>query len=43
MSGGLVPNCESWAQVGGQGYGKEQMANISGGTYYYTPYWYGEV
>ena len=34
-------NCESWAQVGGEAYGKEQMSNIAGGTYYFIPTWYG--
>jgi len=33
--------CGSWAEVGGTAYGKEQMSNIAGGTYYFEPYWYG--
>jgi hypothetical protein len=34
-------NCESWAEVAGLAKGKEQMANIAGGTYYFSPDWWG--
>jgi hypothetical protein len=34
-------NCQSWAEVGGTAYGKEQMSNIAGGTYYFEPVWLG--
>jgi hypothetical protein len=30
-------NCTARAEVGGRGYGKEQMSNIAGGTYYFVP------
>jgi len=33
-------DCEADAQVGGPGNGEEEMENISGKTYYYTPSWY---
>jgi len=33
--------CESWAEVGGTAYGKEQMSNIAGGTYSFVPVWWG--
>lgn len=36
-------NCEAWAEVGGTGYGEEQMANISGKTYYYVAEWFGNT
>jgi len=36
-------NCESWAQVPGTGFGKEQMANIAGKTYYFSPDWWGHL
>jgi hypothetical protein len=34
-------NCRAVAEIGGTAYGKEQMSNIAGGTYYFTPSWYG--
>jgi hypothetical protein len=30
-------NCKAEAELGGWAYGKEQMSNIAGGTYYFIP------
>ncbi len=35
-------DCFAEAVVGGEGYGREEMANISGKTYYYVPAWFGK-
>lgn len=36
-------NCQAKTEIGGEAYGKEQMANISGSTYYYEPWWFGHL
>lgn len=37
-----VGNCTAQAALEGEAKGQEEMENTAGGTYYFTPEWYGE-